>query len=348
MVKIHLKLLCLLVVTSFAFGCSSSDKVATERMEHDTRTLYQSAAGSDFMRDEIKKGMESVNRLHNTVVYRTYQFDIEDLPTQAELINTEFSRVAVQYKIDHQSSAGTALILRNSGGKSALVTASHVVSFADTLWHYADTSEESPDFHVEAVSVRQSLSHYLIGPEGVYDFEVELNDPNRDLAFMSVSWEQGQRPRLSPLQLRAGQSSQLDWTDQVYAVGFPLGTEMVTRAMVSNTGQTHRRSFVLDAAFNRGFSGGAIFSERGDGTGMEWVGMITSASAEREEYLVPHRNYDEDYRPDMEYTGAIYRHRTQRINYGITFAIGVDQIREFYNENRSELRRRGLSLPVFE
>jgi len=348
MIKKHFNFLCALIVTSFAFGCSSSDKVATERVEHDTQTLYQSAAGSDFMRDEIKKGMESVNRLHNTVVYRTYQFALDDLPTQAELANANLERRAAQSAIDHQSSAGTAIILRNSGGKTALVTASHVVSFPDTVWHYADTSVETPDFHVEAVSVRQSVAHYLIGPHGVYDFEVEMNDPSRDLAIMTLNWEQGNRPRLQPLQLRAGRSSDLDWTDQVYAVGFPLGTEMVTRAMVSNTGRSHRRSFVLDAAFNRGFSGGALFSERGDGTGMEWVGMVTSASAEREEYLIPQRNYDEEHRPDMEYTGAIYTHRTQRINYGITYALGVDQIKEFYNENRVELRRRGLTIPALE
>ncbi|CAN5392711.1 hypothetical protein BH23BAC3_BH23BAC3_17450 [soil metagenome] len=348
MTKIPYYLLYLLIVVPFVMACSGSEKVTTERVEHDTQTSYLSATGSDFMRNEIKKGIQSVKRLHNTVIYRTYLFDVNDLPTHVELTDTEFRLRAVQTRMDHQSNAGSALILKNSGGISVLLTASHTVTFPDTVWHYVEYTGPEPNHEVEAVSVRETLSHYLIGSHGVYDFEVEVNDPTRDLAFLSVSWDHDTRPRLSPLELQAGRSRELDWTDQVYAIGFPQGTEMVTRAMVSISGNTPRRSFVLDASFNRGFSGGAIFAERGDGAGMEWVGMVSSASAEREEYLVPERIYDEEFRPELEYTGAIYARRSQRINYGITYAVGIDHIKDFYNENRNELRRRGITLPAFE
>ncbi len=348
MTKFPYYLLNLIIVVPLVIACSGSEKVVTERLEHDTQTLYRSSTGSDFMRDEIKKGIQSVKRLHNTVIYRTYLFDADNLPTFNELMDTEFRSRAVERRMDHQSNAGSALILRNSNGISVILTASHTVTYPDTVWHYVDGRGQEPNQSVEAVSVREAISHYLIGSQGVYDFEVEINDPDRDLALLTLRWEQDERPRLTPLDLQMGRSGELDWTDQVYAVGYPLGTEMVTRAMVSNSRNTPRRSFVLDAAFNRGFSGGAIFAERGDGTGMEWVGMVSSASAEREEYLAPERISEEDFRPDIEYTGAIYAQRLQRINYGITYAVGVDHIREFYNENRNELRSRGISLSALE
>lgn len=338
----------LLILILFVYGCSGSERIIVERAEHDIQTHYMSVTGSDFMRDEIKKGIEAVERLHNTAIYRTYQFNADNLPLQSDFIDNNFESRAYRTSVDYQSTAGSALVLKNNGGKTALFTASHTVTFPDTVWHYAEETEQEPYNIVEAVSVRESISHFLIGSEGIYDFEVAINDPARDLAILSHSWEPRERPRLTPLELQAGRSEELDWTDLVYAAGYPKGVEMVTRAMVSKSGQSPRRSFVLDAAFNRGFSGGAIFAERSDGSGMEWVGMISSASADREEYLVPELNGDEEFRPDLEYSGMIYARRLQRINYGITYAVGIDQIREFYNENRNELRRRNIILSVFD
>ena len=341
-------LLLFCISTALLIGCSGTEQVATERPEYSTESHYMSATGSDFMKEEVKKGLESVKRVHNTVAYRTYQFTIDDLPTRRELEGTDLMQRAAQTIMDHESKAGSALILSNRGGKSVLLTAAHTVSFPDTIWHYVEQGRGTQDDIVEAVSVRQSSTHFLIGTRGIYDFELAAADPDRDLAFMVRSWESGDRPNLTPLSLPAGSSGDLDWTDQVYAIGFPMGMEMVTRAMVSRSMQTQRRSFVLDASFNRGFSGGSVFAERADGTGMEWVGMLSSASGSQEEYLVPERNLDRDFRPELEYTGAVYTQRSQRINYGITYAVGIDEVKQFYNENRQLLNEQGIRLRILE
>ena len=329
-------------------GCSGSEQVVTERPEHGTESHYMSATGSDFLKDEVKKGLESVKRVHNTVAYRTYQFSLDDLPTRRELEEADLMQRSVQTMMDHESKAGSALILSNRGGKTVLITAAHTVTFPDTLWHYTEEGGGNPDDLVEAVSVRQSRTHFVIGSRSIYDFDVAAADPNRDLAFMVRSWESGDRPHLTPLALSVGSSGDLDWTDQVYAIGYPMGMEMVTRAMVSRSMQTERRSFVLDASFNRGFSGGSVFAERADGSGMEWVGMLSSASGGQEEYLVPERDQEREFRPDLEYTGAIYTQRSQRINYGITYAVGIDEVKQFYNENRALLNDQGIRIPILE
>lgn len=343
-----LSLLCLVACATFLLACSGSEKTAVERIEHETNTRYMSIAGSDFMRYEIKKGMESVKRLHNSVSYRTFQFDVNNLPSHEELFNTDFEDRAVQFHVDHHSRAGSALILSNRRGRTVLLTASHIVTFPDTVWHFAENMGPEPEIRVEAVSVRQSVSRMLIGSDDVYGFELTMNDPERDLAILSKSWKPVDRPRLNPLKLQTGDSNALDWTDMVYALGYPLGIEMVTRAMISKSSQMGRRSIILDASFNRGFSGGSIFAVRGDGSGMEWIGMISSASGERIDYLVPEHIRDEDYRPELEYTGSIFTRRTQQINYGVTFAVGIDQIKEFYAENRNELRRLGITVEALE
>lgn len=342
----HLLCLNLFVSVLMLTGCLGSTKTTTDQITHETKTLYLSSTGSDFMRDEIKKGMESIKRLQNSVSYRTFQFDINNLPTQEELINTDFERRSVQSNVEYQSRAGSALILSNRRGNTVLLTASHIVAFPDTVWHFAEN--EGLENEVEAVSVLQSVSRMLIGSDDVYGFELSINDPERDLAFLTRNWEPLDRPRLNPLTLPVGSSSDLDWTDEVYAIGFPLGVEMVTRAMISKSAQTGKRSMVLDASFNRGFSGGSVFAVRGDASGMEWVGIISSASGERVDYLIPGQLNDEDYRPDIEYSGTIYARRTQQINYGITFAVGIDEIKEFYKENSSELRRLRISIPALE
>lgn len=305
-----------------------------------------SSTGSDFMRDEIKKGMKSVYRLHNSVSYRTYQFELNNLPTREELTNTSLEARSVQSKVEHHSRAGTALILSNRRGKTVLLTASHTVAFPDTIWHFAEDIGPVPK--VEAVSVKQIVSKMLIGSDDAYLFDLAINDPDRDLAILTHSWESLDRPKLNSLEISSGSSSALEWTDEVYAIGFPLGVEMVTRAMISKSSQTGRRSMVLDASFNRGFSGGAIFAVRGDMSGLEWVGMISSASGERVDYLVPGQMRDSEFRPDVEYSGTIYARRIQQINYGITFAVGIDEIKEFYNDHSGELRRLGISVSALE
>ncbi|MEX0661832.1 MAG: serine protease [Balneolaceae bacterium] len=338
-------LFCLVISATLLSGCSGSEKTA--RIVHETETRYMSSTGSDFMRDEIKKGMESVKRLHNSVSYRTYQFDLDNLPTQQELINTDFDSRAVQTTVDHHSKAGSALILSNRRGRTALLTASHIVTFPDTIWHFAEERGFVQE-KVEAVSVRQSVSRVLIGSDDVFGFEMVVNDPDRDLAVLSRNWKPNERPRLTTLRLPTGNSDALDWTDRIYALGYPLGIEMVTSAMISKSGQTGRRGMVLDASFNRGFSGGSLFAVRGDGSAMEWVGIISSASGETVDYLVPDQLRDENFRPNLEYTGAIYTQRNQQINYGITFAVSVDQIKDFYSENRDELRRLGITIRALE
>lgn len=348
MKKLLQNIIILPVILSGFIGCSSSEKATVEQITEDTDTRYMSATGSDFMREELRKGVESVYRIQSSVGYRTYQFDLDDLPEKKDLVGSDLELMAVDTMHDNNLSAGSAVVLSNSGGKTLLLTASHIVAFPDTIWHYAEGVPPGPQSKVEAVSINVSTSRTLIGHDGIYNFDIAVKDPSLDLALLVQDWGDNDRPDLVTLQLETGRSDALNWTDQVFAVGYPLGIQMVTNAMISRPARSSRRNFAFDASINRGFSGGAIFAKRGDGSGMEWVGVVSSASGVSEEYLVPERRRNREYHPDTEYDGSIYVQRSQRINYGIAYGVGIDQVRQFIRDHRHELRTLGISLTDYE
>jgi len=340
----HILLSTLLVSVLLISGCRTSPQFV-ERESSDN--LYRSHTGSDLIRNQLKDSFDSVIRIQNHVSYRTYIFDEESLPTRAELSWQSASQLTDETVMDHHSTAGTGIVISDQNNRIALVTASHTVSFPDTLWHFAPEQPEGSEAQVQALSVQQSTTHFVYDGFQMIPFEMLLNDSNRDIAVLYKVKERREEYDLKPLQIELGTSDELDWTDKIYAVGYPKGVAMITSGMISYVRISPRRNLVMDASFNRGYSGGAIFAIRTDGSGLEWVGMVTVASAEEENYLAPEQLVGERYEPDIRYDGPIYVQTTRRINYGITFALDIDEIRKFINENRSKLENSGVRIPRF-
>lgn len=329
-----------LIVGVFIAGCSTSQPVADSE-----EVTYVSYTGSELVRDQVKEGFESIKRIHNNVLYRTYVFDQTTAYAVDDLQNANIRRLAERSFVDDHSSAGTAIILSNRRNRTTLLTAAHTVTYPDTVWHYRQNELGERTEIIDGVSVIQSASHFFFAAGGIMNFDVVVADENRDLALLVNRWGDNENPGLEELKIAPGNHERLDWTDMVYALGYPKGIQMVTSAMVSNYKISSRRSFVLDASFNRGFSGGALFTVRGDGTGLEWVGILSAAYAENEYFLAPNDIAEEDYNPNIEYRGAIFPRRTRRINYGITYAVGMEQIGEFFRENRNVIEQNGLTVP---
>lgn len=304
--------------------------------------FYKNHLESQAVRDGIDEGFRSVVRIQNNVIYRTYQFYIDEMPLRSELEGQNLSDVAVESYLDDQSSAGTAIVLSENRGKFAMLTAAHTVVYPDTIWHYRTEADNNMDRYVEAVSVRESVNYILLNEKGVIKLDLIANDVNRDLAIMTNS--EAQENLMRPLSLPIGRPDELDWGDVVYAMGYPKGAKMVTMSTASRSDHP-TRSILLDASFNRGFSGGAIFAVRDDGSGLEFIGIVTSALGESETYLAPTENRGEEYDPDVPYSGDIFVRTAPRINYGITNAVDTNVIEEFLRRNRDQLSEAGLNLP---
>lgn len=331
-------------------GCSAGEVLREDEnnepaeSEATSENYYQSYTGSDLLREQLKVSFDSIKRIQNNVVYRTYLLDPDSPHTQATLKNIDLEAVSVRSVIDNHSTAGTSIVMTDDRNRSSLLTAAHTVTFPDTLWHFAPVESDDEE-RLEAVSVMESVTHFVHGDERIVPFDLVVKDDNRDLAVLKREWERGEYSSLEVLSVPAGNADELDWTDLVYAVGYPKGVQMITRGMLSPFPYSSRRSFVMDASFNRGFSGGAVFAVKNDGSGLDWVGIVSFASADREHFLQPIEEQEQEFDPELEYTGSASVQSALRINYGITFAIDINEIRNFFSENEEQIRQAGLSIP---
>ncbi|MDX1640510.1 MAG: serine protease [Balneolaceae bacterium] len=337
-----------LLLLVFSMGCSGSREVAiiSSGKNYSDRGTYRNHVNSGLIRTQIEEGFRSVLRIQNNVIYRTYQFYLDDLPLESEVRGQDLEEISAQSYLDDQATAGTAIVLTNHRGKYALLTAAHTVFYPDTIWHYQDDSPDPDNPFVEAVSVRQSVNHFVIMENGIVRLDLAVHDSNRDLAIMTNS-NRLSANMMTPLAIPLGNSEQLDWGDLVYALGYPKGAKMVTMGTASRSNHPNR-SILIDASFNRGFSGGALFAVRNDGSGLRWMGVVTSALGENETYLTPESTEVEDFDPEVPYTGDLFVRSTPRINYGITNAIAINEIMEFFRENEEQINDSGIVIPTMQ
>lgn len=324
-------------------GCSTSDSIVYEENE---TYYYKSSTGSDLIREQIKESFKSIKRVQNEGVYKTYYFEGGNLPRQSDLRDADLEDVAGYSEFETHSTAGTALTISNTRGQTALLTAAHIVSFPDTLWQFGDESIPGFEDRVTAVSIKESVNHFVYSDDQIIVFDVVVTDSDRDLAVLKRDMAENRAlTSLETLSIPPGNAGRMDWTDMVYAVGYPKGVQMVTRGMLSKASFNPRRRLILDASFNHGFSGGALFAVRSDGSGLEWVGLVIMASAEREQYIAPEKIPGVEYAPGRAYDGTLFVESSYRLNYGITFAIDINEIGNFFSDYEEELRDENIRIP---
>ena len=334
-------LLILLIFMMYLAGCTVNRP--TVEGNYTDSAYYRNHVNSNLIRNQISEGFESVLRIQNNVIYRTYQFYNDSMPLRSEVEGKDFEEVAAQSYLDDQSAAGTATVISGANGKYAFLTAAHTVFYPDTIWHYSSAGMRGEERRIQAVSVKQSVNYFVLSQTGIIKLELAAYDNCRDLAIMT-NLEVQPGIQLIPLSLPFGNSNILDWGDMVYALGYPKGARMVTLGTASRSDHPVR-SILIDASFNRGFSGGALFAVKNDGSGLEFMGVVTSALGENETYLIPENVEIEDFNPDLPYRGNLFVRTTPRINYGITNAVAVNEVQEFLQENRRKLNNMGIVIP---
>lgn len=322
----------------FISGCRSPAVVVTEIYDDG---YYQNRSGSSLVRDQIRESFSAIRRIQSNTIYRTYYFHPDQLPSEEELRGAEFSAIALTSDTDTHSTAGTAVILSIERERALLLTAAHVIAFQDTIFHYSD---ESARF-VEAVSVKESLNQFVFTNQGITMFEPIVFDSRRDLAIAATNYTVTDTD-LRALSLPPGSTSNIGWGDTAYAIGYPRGVQMVSSGVISLSDHPVRR-LTMDISINRGFSGGALFAVRNDGSGLQWVGTITSAMGEREYYLGPVDPLNREYRTGQPYTGDLIIRSAPRIYYGIANATDMDQVREFLREHRLLIYENGFLMPDY-
>ena len=338
-----LKLSLLLLSLILTVGCATTENSTQEVLDSG---YYQNQALSPNVRNQVKESFESVRRIQSSVIYRTYHFPRNQMPTALEIPGLFLDEIAIDRTAGTHSTAGTAVVISINNRNALLLTAAHVVSMPDTLYHYSDVQSDANNRRVESVSIAQSKNQYVFTNRGIEMIEMLAQDSRRDLALMKTVSDISDTD-LKAITIPKGSPNRLDWTDVVYATGYPRGVQMVTRGIASRSEHPVRR-ITLDLSINRGFSGGPLFAVRNDGSGLEWLGTITSAMGEREYYLIPENIPVEDFNPEMPYRGEVYVRSIPRIYYGISNAVDIDEARNFLRENRIVLISHGFTSEVLD
>jgi S1-C subfamily serine protease len=308
-------------------------------------SYYKKDASQTRIGEWSRENMDLIARVQGTVFYRTYQFNPDQQLTRRDFADSDFAEHSLGILTQNESRAGTAVVLDESNGNAALLTADHIVNYPDTVWHYHNNLSSLNNQVVEAVSVKARSSYSIFIGDNFGPADIIINDRGLDLAVLSTRFEMDDtlfKGSISP-----GDSDRLEWADFVYAVGYPKGIKMITSGIVSKTERMRGDSFSLDASFNRGFSGGIVLAINSETSIPEWVGMLSSSTSSIEYVLVPEQMNLNNYTPEIPYKDTIYVERKNRINYGITHAVSINQIRTFLQQNRDILREFGYGLQQF-
>lgn len=346
MKKILLQKLMPLILLSMLFiaqtGCTKKiyDVVypALNDGRYDSEFPYRNAS------KQLEEISKSVKMLNYIAYYKAYIFSENQKVLQSDINNKEIQNKAIDKVYFNETVSGTATIIFYDGAKVGLLTCAHIGDFPDTVLTYFahPVGGKKQNIQQMAIKVRE---HYFVNEiPGDADFEVVVSDKKRDLALLTKRAINDPFQRIRPFKYPLGESKNLELGSFVYIIGYPMGHKMITKGIVSNTRDNKSDSFLIDALFNRGFSGGIILAIRDGVPNFELVGMARSVSARNEYFLTPAPlNGKLEYEPNIPYSGDVYVKKFEGINYGITYTISTDEIINFLKENETLLLQKGFN-----
>jgi hypothetical protein len=335
----------LIVISLLSLSCSSIVYKTAFPTLHDG--TYDSEFPYKSCSKELEEISSSIHMINSMAFYRSYIFAENSGLKKQDITKAVINNRAVRMVQYENTSSGTATILYSSLGTVALLTCAHVIDCPDTVYSYfLDEAGKKTDL-VQSVSIKGGHSIYISGfPEGS---EVEPLLINRalDIAVVGRKYPVEYANQFVPFSYPAGEAKKLEWGSFVYIFGFPMTFKMISKAIVSSPNRDKQGSFLVDAVFNRGFSGGIVLAIRDGVPNFEFVGIVTSVPAEYEYYLKPADEGGMEYNPKIPYSDNIYVEKRMDIKYGIAKITSVETIISFLKSNEENLKRMGYDLSGF-
>ena len=330
-------------VALFLAGCTSN--VYRDVYPTLSDGLYDSEFPYRGCSKQLEEISETVNMLSCIAYYRTYTFLPEERVTRSavtpELLKSkEPSSVYV-----NSTASGTLTTLQYEDRHLLMITCAHVVDFEDTVVEYHISMDRRPTIYVKSIAVKEKQSNYAaVLPEGG-ELELLAVDRAADIAILGKQFDVDPAVRFPVFKYPFGKARELEWGTFVYLFGYPSGFKMATKGIVSSPNKDKRGTFMVDAMFSRGFSGGIVLAIRDGIPNFELVGMIKLVSAHSSYVLVPEKDGgDTVFDPAVPYTGEIYVERRTEVESGITQAVPVESIRDFFRSQEPMLLSKGYIL----
>ncbi len=326
--------------------CSCSPREGKQIQNRVPVPKYRTAFPTSNVSSELENILLSVKKITNYSSYRTYVFDdnthitLSDLNSEGILDRTRAGIVT------NDATAGTALLIYSDGKHLAMLTCAHAVKAPDTIIQWDEYSDLQNNHFIQSISVKTKQQLYVRGmPEGS-KFRVLASDTKNDIAIIGAEYNEPVNG-IPVFGYPCGNSSGLCWGSFLYLAGYPTGQQMLAHGIVS-TLPDKTGSFLTDAPFNEGFSGGIALAVTEVGEHFELVGMARSVAGTLSYVLKPEKeNHEFIYNAAIPYKGNVYVSQKKDINFGVTSVISTRQIRQFYAENREKLILAGFNLDEF-
>jgi S1-C subfamily serine protease len=342
--KILIKCLLILIFLQFLIlGCAKRIyKVAYPTLsdgKYDSEFPYKSCSA------QLEKISKTVRKISAIAYYKSYVMAEDSQITENDIYNKDYLKKAVREVFYNNSVIGTATVIQYTGRTITLLTCAHVVNFADTIITYFSNDEGKPTTYIQSIAFKQRQDNFVADLPERGQLEILLMDIKRDIALLGKRFTSQTYYPIPVFDYPLGKAKTLEWGSFVYLMGYPKGYQMVTKGIVSLPNRDKDGSFLVDALFNKGFSGGIVLAIKDGIPNFELVGIANSVSADYEYVMSPPEYISRiGYNSRIPYHGDIYVEFDKIINYGITFIISMESIKSCIRENESVLLDKGYDL----
>lgn len=304
--------------------------------KYDTEFPYRTCS------KQIGEIAESIKKLHCIAEYKTYIFPPE-MEVTSEMIDKKLLRHdLVIKKFDSESVIGTATVIYYDGQKIGLLTSAHVINYPDTIYGYYEGLEVNGEKVIQTFSTKSRQLNYVRDLPISENLKILAIDNELDIAILGQDVNKERKREIHVFDYPMGNSDELEWGSFVYIIGYPSGYQMITRGIVSTPGGKYKKNYLIDALFNKGISGGIVLAIRDGVPNFEMVGMAKSVAANYENVLIPEEDsHMKHYNPNAPYEGNLFVKMRKEINYGITYSVASNTIREFLEDHKIELSEKG-------
>ncbi|MCX6169846.1 MAG: serine protease [Ignavibacteriales bacterium] len=311
-------------------------------------TLRDGQYDSEFPYKNSSKQLEEISgsiRLVNSIAfYTSYVFNETSKFRASDVGQINFSKAAIEQINFNRTASGTSTVIFEDQGTVALLSVAHIISFPDTIISHFINPDGSFSQFIQSVSIKTKQTIYIPDFPDNGEVDIILIDKVKDVALLGRHFSFDKTISMPVFKYPWGKSSELEWGSFVYVFGFPMNYKMISKAIVSSPGKENH-TFLIDAVFNRGYSGGIVLAIRDGVPNFELVGLVRSVPSEYQYTIRPlAKEQDFDFNPMLPFKGDVYVDREQVLRTGITKVIGIEIVKDFIVAHKEELIEKGYLL----
>jgi hypothetical protein len=297
---------------------------------------------------QLEQISESVRMVSCIAYYKSLVFSFEAKVRLKEIHDPFLKDKAEKEVFLNQTASGSATVIYCQNKRIALLTCAHVVDFPDTIITYYNGEDKKQTEFIQRIAVKDRQTNYVAAIQGLHNLEILAINQENDIALIGQTIESPVAPNITVFNYPIGKAKELEWGAFVYLFGYPAGYRVVTKAIVSNPNRDRYGSFLTDAVFNRGFSGGIVLAIRDGVPNFELVGMMKLVPGYQHYYLTPAKEGEQiEFDPNIPFKGDIFAESRTDIIYGVAPAIPAELIVDFLQTNQQNLSDRGYYLQSF-